>query len=469
MASDALWSGLENAATVAQLIGVDAGGIITKIKQAAITAHQNKEDCEHLACRLDMIAELLPHVQDPEAMRPLAGLGAALSDAHELVQSCQGRGRTHRFFTASRQAERFRKVQSRIDSFLVLFPVISHIGLARRLDGTGGVSVLNRASSSQHAVSQEESEGAERFTLKEVTAATGNFAVVLGEGDSGTVYKGKLRDGREVAVKRFKDGLRCAEDTFGTELAILHPVRHEHVVRLLGCCAEGEERMLVYEHVDNGTLRGHLDASAEPVAASLDWKMRVGVLLGAARAIKHLHCRAVPLLIHCNVTSSNILLDRSWAPRLSGFGAAVWRAPDVESQAVDVVQTYGYADPEYCSTGHLKPATDLYSLGVVMLEVLTGNQPVVAVWDETMNQMIDTTLVSWALPSIHAGHLGDVLDRCLPSESTPRQREALKLVASTAASCLLLHGDNRPAISDVVANLEKALQLICSDKFGRFG
>ncbi|CAM0954336.1 unnamed protein product [Alopecurus aequalis] len=418
---------------------VAAGGLISKIVQAADTAQQNKKECKHLASRVHMIAELLPRVQDPEAMGPLAGLGDALTEANELVQACQGKGRTHLFFAAGRQADRFRDVQGRIDSFLILFPVISYIGLARRLDGTGNVAVLNRASSSQHAVSQDESEGAERFTLAEITTATGNFTVVLGEGDSGTVYRGKLRDGREVAVKRFKDELRCAEDTFGTELAILHPVRHEHVVRLLGSCAEEAERMLVYELMDNATLRHHLDASPDPAMASWNWKTRVGVLLGAARAIKHLHCRAVPLLIHCNVTSSNILLDRSWTPRLSGFGASVWRAPDVKSQAVDVIQTYGYADPEYCSTGHLKPATDLYSLGVVMLEVLTGNQPVVAVWDETKNPMIDTTLVSWALPSIHAGQLGHVLDRRLTSEPTPRQREALQLVASTAASCLLLH------------------------------
>jgi serine/threonine protein kinase len=353
--------------------------------------------------------------------------------------------------------------------------VISHIGITRRLDGTASFPVLNgtasfpvldRAHSSQPAFSQGDSEGAEKFTLAKITAATNNFAVVLGEGDSGTVYRGMLYDGREVAVKRFKDGLRCAEDTFGTELAILHPVSHEHVVRLLGSCAEEEERMLVYEHVDNGTLRDQL-TNASPVATS--WKTRVDVLLGAARAIKHLHCRAVPLLIHCNVTSSNILLDRSWTPRLSGFGAAVWRAPDVDSQAVDVVQTYGYADPEYSSTGRLKPATDLYSLGVVMLEVLTGNPPVVSVWEETKKRMVDTTLVSWALPSIEAGQLGDVLDRRPTPAPNPGQREALQLVASTAASCLRLHGDNRPAIPDVVASLEEALQLICNDKFGRFG
>ncbi|XP_047044123.1 putative serine/threonine-protein kinase-like protein CCR3 [Lolium rigidum] len=419
---------------------VAASGLISTIIQAADTAERNKRACKNLASRVKMIAELLPQVQDPEAMRPLAGLGDALTEAHELVQSCQGKGRPYRLFAAGRQADRFREVQGRIDSLLILFPVISYIGLARRLDGMGSVS-------------ESDSDGAEVFTLAEITAATKNFGVVLGKGDSGTVYKGKLHDGREVAVKRFRHGLRRAEATFGTELAILHPVSHEHIVRLLGSCAEDEQRMLVYEYVDNGTLRDQLNNNATPVATS--WKARVGVLLGVARAIYHLHCRAIPLLIHCNVTSSNILLDRSWTPRLSGFGASVWRAPDVESQAVDIVQTYGYADPEYSSTGHLKPATDLYSLGVVMLEVLTGNQPVVAVWEGTK------TLVSWALPPIEAGQLGDVLDRRPATEPTPRQRQALQLVAITASSCLRLQGDNRPAIPDVVANLEKAFATMC--------
>uniref|UniRef100_A0ACD5XKF2 Uncharacterized protein n=1 Tax=Avena sativa TaxID=4498 RepID=A0ACD5XKF2_AVESA len=267
-------------------------------------------------------------------------------------------------------------------------------------------------------------EGAEtkKFTLEEMTAVTDNFAVVLGQGDSGKVYKGKLQDGREVAVKRLKDGLRRAEDTFGTELALhLHPLSlsHDHIVRLVGWCAEEGERMLVYEHMDKGTLRDHLNK------ASPSWITRIQVLLGAARAIGHLHRHAV---IHCNLTSSNILLDRSLVPRVSGFGASVCReAPGGVLSQQDVVhRTYGYADPEleYYITGHLKPATDVYSFGVVMLEVLTGKQPVVATTTST-----DTMLVPWALPSIQAGKLGDVLDRRPASEPSPRQREALHLVA----------------------------------------
>ncbi|OEL20257.1 putative serine/threonine-protein kinase-like protein CCR3 [Dichanthelium oligosanthes] len=461
----AMWYGLSNAATLAQLAGVDTMGLISKIRQAARTARQNKKDCEHLARRVDTLAELLPYLQDPEARRPLAGLGDTLSEAHDLVMSCQGRGRTYQFFTACRQAERFRDVEKKIDSYLLLVPIISHIGIVRRLDG----GTMDNNGSSHYRTQLESSGADEAFALAEITVATNNFAVVLSDGDAGTVYKGVLHNGREVAVKRLNPGRRGAEDAFGTELAILSPLRHDHIVRLVGFCAEDGERIVVTQYMGNGSLHDHLHgrspSTSSPVTAS--WKTRVQVLLGAARGIKHLHCHAVPLIIHGNVTSSNILLEAAtWAPRLSEFSASLWRAAGVESQPVEAVagsgaSAYGYADPEYCSTGRIKPASDVYNLGVVMLEVLTGKPPVVAVWEERSRSTVPMTLVSFALPSIQAGRLVDVFDRRPVAKPTIRQLEPLQHVANTAARCLWLHGDNRPAIAEVVANLEQALELIC--------
>ena len=129
----ALWTGLGQAATVAQLVGADVGGLISMTMQAALTARQNRAECEQLARRVLMIAQLLPHVQEPEAAQPLAGLGDALRDAHELVVSCKGRSAAYQFVMASRTAEKFREVRSKIDSYLILFRVISHIGMTRRL------------------------------------------------------------------------------------------------------------------------------------------------------------------------------------------------------------------------------------------------------------------------------------------------------------------------------------------------
>ncbi|KAM3207422.1 hypothetical protein ACQJBY_062573 [Aegilops geniculata] len=131
----AMWTGLGQAATVAQqLVGADIGGLISMIVQAALTARQNKRECEQLASRVLMIERLLPHVHDPEAAAPLAGLGDTLRDAHELAVSCQGRGVAYQFIMAGRQAERFKEVQSKIDFYLNLFSVNSHIGITRHLE-----------------------------------------------------------------------------------------------------------------------------------------------------------------------------------------------------------------------------------------------------------------------------------------------------------------------------------------------
>jgi hypothetical protein len=141
-----MWGVLGNAATVAQLVGVDIAGLIAKIQQAARTARQNRKDCELLAQRVDMLGNLLPRLQDPEARRAVVGLEGTLSEAHDLVMSCQGRGRTSQLLTASSQADRFRDVERKIDFYLSLIPVISHICITSRLDAN---QTTSRPSQSQ--------------------------------------------------------------------------------------------------------------------------------------------------------------------------------------------------------------------------------------------------------------------------------------------------------------------------------
>lgn len=360
----ALWTGLGQGATVAQLVGADAGGLISVIMQAALTARQNKKECEQLARRVFMIAELLPHLQDPEVMRrpevrrPLAGLGDTLREAHELVTSCQGRSAMYQFVTAGRQADRFRDVQSRIDSYLLVFPIISHIDITRRLDRIYNI-LLPNDTSVPPAGSQSQLEAAEvaqvvvvplphgdgaEFTFAELAAATSYFAhdTKIGEGGSSRVYKGRLPDGREVAIKRMCMTQQHTEEEFRNELAILYPLRHKHIVRLFGWRVQKEERrllsfrkkeeerLLVYEHMNNGTLYDHLHrqtSSSSPVTAS--WKMRIEILLGVSRAIEHLHSYAVPPVIHRDIKSSNVLLDASWVPRVSDLRLSVtYHEPD---------------------------------------------------------------------------------------------------------------------------------------------
>uniref|UniRef100_A0ACD6APS1 Uncharacterized protein n=6 Tax=Avena sativa TaxID=4498 RepID=A0ACD6APS1_AVESA len=395
----ALWTGLGQAATVAQLVGADVTGLISMIMQAALTARQNRKECEQLARRVLMIAQLLPHVQDPEAAQQLAGLGDTLRDAHELVVSSQGRSAAYQLVMAGRQAERFREVQSKIDFYLILFPVISHIGITRRLDRIYNVLVQDdstRAEPSQLPQSsqlQEPTEvtqevvphGIQEFMFVEIMAATNNFSLdtVISEGNFGKVYRGRLYDGREVAVKRMRSMQSSnLEEEFRTATA----QTHRPPPWIMCDCEQGQapaeklERLIIYEYMQNGTLFNHLhsDHAASKVSpVTLSWKMRIDVLLGVSRAMEHLHCHANPPIIHRDFKSANILFDANWVPYVSDFGLSVaWNIASEESEleASRIVGTIGYLAPEYAIRGLLSPATDVYSFGVVMLEVLTGNK-----------------------------------------------------------------------------------------------
>ncbi|XP_048554204.1 putative serine/threonine-protein kinase-like protein CCR3 isoform X1 [Triticum urartu] len=509
----ALLTGLGQAATVAQLVGADVGGLISMTMQAALTARQNRAECEQLARRVLMIAQLLPHVQLAEleaAARPLAGLGDVLRDAHELVVSCQGRSAAYQFVMAGRTADRFREVQGRIDSYLILFPVISHIGITRRLERIYNVLVPDNDSttggepsypppprlSHTQSLFQESSQemaqevevvrhGTEEFTLAEIMDATNGFArdAVIGYGGGGRVYKGRLHDGREVAVKRVNN---LQSNNIQLELDILSRLRHKHIVRLLGSCVtagtdkrkkrllttkrrkepeEEPEGSIVYEYMENGTLYDHLHHNQGSSAASplrVCWKMRIEVLLCVSRAIKHLHCHAVPPIIHRDIKSSNILFDARWVPHVSDFGSSLtWHVSSVKDSGLEcpVMGTFGYVDPEYCLRGRVKPASDVYSLGVLMLEVLTGKRAFLQ-----GGLKIKEDLACFASPIIEAGDIMELLDKRPVPGPTSLQLQALKRVAQIARCCVKWVGRARPAISDIVANLEMVHKLICRDE-----
>ncbi|KAE8798429.1 putative serine/threonine-protein kinase-like protein CCR3 [Hordeum vulgare] len=470
---------LAGLATVAQL-ALYVRGLVTKITGAAETARQNKLECQNLARRVSVIGDLLLQLQDPGVAQPLAGLGDTLQEAHDLVVACQKWSARRKFLYADEQAERFREVNRRIDSHLILIPLLSHISITRRLDQVvppSPTSVLLPVAPTMVAASAVVASGSGsrspqqqyvsstyvpvEFASAEIAFLTGNFGHVLSEDGSATVYKGRLHDGLEVAVKRLKNhGPRRHEQegAFVAELETICHLRHDHVVPLVGWCAEDEDRMFVYQyqHTSNGTLRDHLmqggSASAWPVRSS--WKARVQALLGAATAVDHLHRVAEPRIIHRNVSSCSVLLDESWAARVSGFGAAVLQEQTTGGQLVgEVAGTLGYIDPEYSRTRRVSTASDVYSFGVVMLEVMTGRPP-------SWEGKDPNTLAGFAAPIIEGGNLGCVLDRRPSPEPTPGQMEALKLVAYTAARCLWQQPQDRPAMSNVVTNLAAALGLL---------
>ncbi|KAJ8574362.1 hypothetical protein K7X08_026167 [Anisodus acutangulus] len=213
------------------------------------------------------------------------------------------------------------------------------------------------------------------FTYQELVEATNEFSehYLLGEGGFGSVYKGCLADGRDVAVKKLNIGGGQGEREFRAEVEIISRIHHRHLVSLVGYCIYENGRLLVYEYVPNDTLYFHLHERGRPV---MDWATRVKIAVGAARGIAYLHEDCCPRIIHRDIKSSNILLDDNFDARVADFGLAKL-AQDAKSHVTTrVMGTFGYMAPEYASSGKLTEKSDVYSFGVVLLELITGRKPV---------------------------------------------------------------------------------------------
>ncbi|KAJ6847022.1 putative serine/threonine-protein kinase-like protein CCR3 [Iris pallida] len=343
-------------------------------------------------------------------------------------------------------------------------------GSRSRIFGRQGSRVMRRQRSGPSSFKDR----AEQFSLSELAAATENFKPEnkIGAGSFGTVYKGKLPDGREVAIKRSGSETKTRkiqdkESAFQSELAFLSRLHHKHLVGLVGFCDEEEERLLVYDYMKNGALYDHLHSSKHPDSRVVkSWKTRIRVLLDASRGIEYLHNYAVPPIIHRDIKSSNILLDANWVARVSDFGLSLM-GPDSKGDHLTMraAGTVGYMDPEYYGLHHLTEKSDVYGLGVVMLEVLTGKRAIFRSRDTEDGHGGDpVSVVDYAVPSIVAGEVAKVLDERAGALG-PSEAEAVELVAYTAVHCVSLEGKERPSMTDIVSNLESALAL-CEDSHG---
>ncbi|KZV55195.1 hypothetical protein F511_12782 [Dorcoceras hygrometricum] len=215
------------------------------------------------------------------------------------------------------------------------------------------------------------------FTFETLAIATDQFQDdnALGKGGFGTVYKGKLANGKEIAVKRLSAASGQGMEEFMNEVAVISKLQHRNLVRLVGCCVEKEEKMLIYEYMPNKSLDVCLFDPTQPSQQILTWKKRFDIIEGIGRGILYLHRDSRLRIIHRDLKPSNVLLDEDWNPKISDFGMArIFGGNQDQGNTARVVGTYGYMAPEYAMEGRFSEKSDVYSFGVLMLEIISGKK-----------------------------------------------------------------------------------------------
>ncbi|XP_020102152.1 probable LRR receptor-like serine/threonine-protein kinase At1g06840 isoform X3 [Ananas comosus] len=302
-------------------------------------------------------------------------------------------------------------------------------------------------SSERHSLSKFsiKIDGVKCFTFEEMALATDNFnsSTQVGQGGYGNVYKGILADGTVVAVKRAHEESLQGSKEFCTEIELLSRLHHRNLVSLIGYCDEQDEQMLVYEFMPNGTLRDHLSAKS---VVPLNFSTRLHIALGAAKGILYLHTEADPPIFHRDIKASNILLDSKFIAKVADFGLSKL-APEQNIEGIfsgyvsTVVKgTPGYLDPEYFLTHKLTDRSDVYSLGVVFLELLTGMKPIAH----------GKNIVREASLACHSGKMFSIID----SRMGPYPPECIEQFVLLALRCCQDETDARPSMSEVVRELE---------------
>ncbi|GJP32168.1 hypothetical protein CLOM_g16767 [Closterium sp. NIES-68] len=331
----------------------------------------------------------------------------------------------------------------------------------------------------------------QRMTLAELEEATGGFCEehLIGAGGFGSVYRGVLANGRVVAVKRRAVDSMQGSTEFNNELKFLSKIRHPHLVALIGFCEEQGQQLLVYEFMAQGNLREHLYDRLGAPRGRLRWLQRLSIAVGAAKGIEYLHVALRPSIIHRDIKTTNILLDDSLCAKVADFGLSRLGPQDSSHVSTNVKGTAGYLDPEYYTVQQLTDRSDVFSFGVVLLELVSGRQPI-----DLNRPRVDWNIIDWARKHLQQGDIEAIVDPTLPPSEflmdamwkvvearkhlqqgdieaivdptlPPSEflMDAMWKVAEVGILCVEPMGINRPSISEVVRELGEAVAMELSN------
>ncbi|XAR64600.1 Non-specific serine/threonine protein kinase [Bertholletia excelsa] len=269
----------------------------------------------------------------------------------------------------------------------------------------------------------------------------------------GEVYKGELEDGTLVAVKLAKVGDIKSTQQLLNEVGILSQVNHRNLVRLVGGCIEAEQPLMIYEYVSNGTLHDHLH---DKHSTFIDWRERLRIALQTAEALAYLHSAAYPPIYHRDVKSTNILLDDEFNAKVSDFGISRLARPGLSHVSTCAQGTLGYLDPEYYRNYQLTDKSDVYSYGVVLLELLTSQKAI-----DFSRDQDDVNLAVYVSQKAGSGSIMAVVDQRLLGEDPPVNITAsFKLFSELALACLREKKKDRPSMRDVTQELQCIIEIV---------
>uniref|UniRef100_A0A0A9D7S2 Protein kinase domain-containing protein n=1 Tax=Arundo donax TaxID=35708 RepID=A0A0A9D7S2_ARUDO len=289
------------------------------------------------------------------------------------------------------------------------------------------------------------------FSLNELKAATRNFHMMncIGRGGFGTVYKGNLKDGTQIAIKKLSAESKQGTNEFLTEINVVSNIRHPNLVKLIGCCVEGNNRILVYEYAENNSLANAL-LGPKNKCIPLDWQKRAAICIGTASGLAFLHEEAQPRIVHRDIKASNILLDKKLLPKIGDFGLAKLFPDTVTHISTRVAGTMGYLAPEYALLGQLTKKADIFSFGVLLLEVISGQSSSKSTWGRDMH-----VLVEWTWKLREEGRLLEIVDPELEGYPEEQVLHFIKM----ALLCTQATSQQRPSMKQVVQMLSNQTEI----------